>query len=231
MRDVGVVADIHAMRNTKRVDAKVGYVRECKGLELKLLPTMTTFDDETEQYEMADDLWPIIANSKATQIASLKRLQHFVLSLGLHELRHLVSVYLRSEIAKRHNRGELTLRSTVESMINNREKVTAIGTCTDRSILCKLRSGYGTKCGKKVLSMMQQARSTILCVPPQVLSTAFQFLAFKDQCCARPTCSMFMYLHARYRGLCRYHIELDHKLRMCLHFAKNCGILARTASG
>ena len=160
-----------------------------------------------------ESVWTFINNSKATETASLKQLQHFVLSLNARELRHLISVYLRSMIGKHHHQGELTLRGTVDALVKGGDDIiTDRG--TDASIIGKMQSKYGNKCSKKVLSKMQQNQSAnthILTMNPQVLASSFQYLSFRELCQIQPTCSFFVYLRAQYRGLCHYHVDLDYK--------------------
>ena len=85
---------------------------------------------------------------------------------------------------------------------------------TDTRILSKMWSNSAGKCSKQVLSAMQQKQSAnehMLAMNPQVLATSFQFLSLRELCRVEPTCSLFVYLRAKYRGLCHFHVDLDHK--------------------
>ena len=156
-------------------------------------------------------VWTFINNSKATETASLKQLQQFVLSLDAKELRQLISVYLRSVVGKHQHQNELTLKSAVGALLNNVSN-TNTDHVTDASILHKMQLQYGNECGKKVLSKMQQKRNSnhILATSAQVMASAFQFLSFKELCSIQPTCCFFVYLRTKYSALCHYHINLDH---------------------
>ena len=50
-------------------------------------------------YATEENLWSFIKNTKATQSASLKVLQKFVLSLSKQELQHLIECYLKLKMS------------------------------------------------------------------------------------------------------------------------------------
>eukprot|EP01083_Nonionella_stella_P173051 595743_1 len=96
------------------------------------------------------NLWSFIRNTQATQLASLKVLQKFILSLNKTELSHIINCYLRSKVSKyaSFKATGLTFKQTEDQWANeepDNEKLEVI----DRHIISKLNAKYATKYQKK----------------------------------------------------------------------------------
>eukprot|EP01084_Bolivina_argentea_P053663 98498_1 len=141
------------------------------------------------------NLWSFIKCAKATQSASLKSLQKFILSLNKNELIHLIESYLKSKLSKNNTFScdSLTLKQTHSNLLESKspENNTEIVTDIDNVILHKLNNKYGNKYNKKIMKKIQQNQNgsnNLLCIYPQVLSYSFQFLSYKELCKIQSVC-------------------------------------------
>eukprot|EP01084_Bolivina_argentea_P053662 98497_1 len=102
-----------------------------------------------------EDVWSFIKCTKATQSASLKSLQKFILSLNKNELIHLIESYLKSKLSKNNTFScdSLTLKQTHSNLLESKspENNTEIVTDIDNVILHKLNNKYGNKYNKKIM--------------------------------------------------------------------------------
>eukprot|EP01083_Nonionella_stella_P226058 803190_1 len=165
------------------------------------------------------NLWSFIRNTQATQLASLKVLQKFILSLNKTELSHIINCYLRSKVSKyaSFKATGLTFKQTEDQWANeepDNEKLEVI----DRHIISKLNAKYATKYQKKVIAKTTQQKNKtncnrhhVLSIPPQVLAYSFQFLSFKELCKIQHVCVHFMYLNKRYPALTHHYFALGTK--------------------
>ena len=159
------------------------------------------------------NLWSFIQNSKATEYASLKRLQSFVLSLSKSELKHMIELYLRSAMIGHRDRNGLTLGESHKKIKNNHNNNNnLIKNSLDTTILNKMQTHIGTKYGKKILVKLKQNQidnQHLLSINPQVLSTSFQYLSYKELCRIQPTCTYFIYLHKSHIRISHHYINLN----------------------
>eukprot|EP01083_Nonionella_stella_P077561 211853_1 len=165
-----------------------------------------------------DALWTFIQSSKATKLVPLKLLHQFILSLSKPELVHLIQHYLQSKLSEHnaHNADGLTRTQTLRLFRNERDPPLPI----DQQIMSKLNKKYGNKYRKKVISKIQQSRSTaskedkpckphLLSIPPHVLAYSFQFLRYTELCKVQSVCTHFVYLNKRYPALTHYYFALN----------------------
>eukprot|EP01083_Nonionella_stella_P035687 97332_1 len=181
----------------------------------------TTYTETTEATVplSKQDLWSFIQTKRATQSASLKVLQRFVLSLSKKELRHMIESYLKSKLSS-HDFTPTTRRHCFETVIPNTfhggTDVDSwdIMDTMDQNILYKMSEQYGQRYNKRIIANMQQHTSQtkprlISFIPAQVLTYSFQYLSFRELCKIERVSSYFTYLHHAYRNLSHYFISLD----------------------
>eukprot|EP01083_Nonionella_stella_P051903 137844_1 len=171
----------------------------------------------------AKALWTFVGSAQATELASLRLLQRFVLSLNKEELTHLIQTYLQSKLSEydTFNANGLTLTQTLQNLSHDDTENTT-SQSLDRQIILKLNRKYGTKYKKKVIRKIQQINSKshkqskqskhhLLSIHPQVLAYSFQFLSFKELCKIQHVCVHFMYLNKRYPALTHHYFALGTK--------------------
>eukprot|EP01084_Bolivina_argentea_P055500 101738_1 len=166
---------------------------------------------EIENVYTKHDTWTFIQNKRATESASFKVLQQFVLSLNKHELQHLIECYLK---LKTNNFTESTVNDSVDKIIYNNSSGNIND--LDGQILNKMCKKYGNKYNKKIIKKIQQIdihtdSKHILGIPPQVLAYSFQYLSFKELSQIEHVCSYFTYLSRKFEGLSHFYINLNHK--------------------
>eukprot|EP01083_Nonionella_stella_P180917 646573_1 len=164
--------------------------------------------------EPLHNVWTFIKNNKATDAASLKVLQTFVMSLSHSALQHLIKTYLQSVSAKYSiDENGLTLKQYAEVISNTDKSDTqCLLHPSDTEILRKINKKYGKKYNKRIMRIVQQNRSDnthLLSVPPQIMAYSFQYLSFKEVSAITPVCCYFTYLVHTFPSLCHYHIDLD----------------------
>eukprot|EP01083_Nonionella_stella_P301766 1037177_1 len=147
------------------------------------------------------NLWSFIKSAKATQLASLKMLQGFVLSLNKAELTHLIKSYLQSKSSANNsfNMNGLTVKQTAHHLLASKSTIHSLH-AVDKQIVSKLNERYGMKCQGNVISQTQQNNSDckqmhLLSIHPQVLAYSFQFLSFRELCKVQNVCVHFTYLN------------------------------------
>eukprot|EP01083_Nonionella_stella_P300082 1022611_1 len=167
------------------------------------------------QCDIDVNLWSFIKCTKATQLAPLRVLQEFVLSLNKRELTHLIKSYLQSKLSTNNtfNANGLTMRQTAHRLLNNTTINHTLRT-VDTQIVSKLTQRYGMKYRRNVISHTQQTNSdckrmNLLSIHPQVLAYSFQFLSFRELCKVQSVCVHFTYLNKHYPALTHYYLELD----------------------
>eukprot|EP01084_Bolivina_argentea_P268181 455446_1 len=154
--------------------------------------------------EETADLWSFIKHRKATESASLKVLQQFVLSLNKYELRHLIEIYLKSKLPKLQNDKTVSYtKATLQRLQNNNNNINNDYSSIDTQILSKLTRKYGNKYNKKMLATIQQKhnskkRTNLLSIHSQVLAYTFQYLSFTNLCKIQHTCLYFTYLNKKF---------------------------------
>ena len=154
------------------------------------------------------DLWSLLECKRATQGASLKKLQAFVLSLSREQLTHVIGCYLKTALTA-SNRGDLPLSLRSKAFSEKRDDSI---NATDHDILTKMNEKYGKKQNKKTLKIIQQNQSKnnhILSMNPEVLAYSLQYLSFRESCKLQNVCSYFVYLKRAYRGLSNYYVNLN----------------------
>eukprot|EP01083_Nonionella_stella_P069879 186552_1 len=169
------------------------------------------------QCDIDVNLWSFIKCTKATQLAPLRVLQEFVLSLNKRELTHLIKSYLQSKLSTNNtfNANGLTMRQTAHRLLNNTTINHTLRT-VDTQIVSKLTQRYGMKYRRNVISHTQQTNSdckrmNLLSIHPQVLAYSFQFLSFRELCKVQSVCVHFTYLNKHYPALTHYYFKLDQK--------------------
>eukprot|EP01083_Nonionella_stella_P155308 501597_1 len=169
------------------------------------------------QCDIDVNLWSFIKCTKATQLAPLRVLQEFVLSLNKRELTHLIKSYLQSKLSTNNtfNANGLTMRQTAHRLLNNTTINHTLRT-VDTQIVSKLTQRYGMKYRRNVISHTQQTNSdckrmNLLSIHPQVLAYSFQFLSFRELCKVQSVCVHFTYLNKHYPALTHYYFKLDKK--------------------
>eukprot|EP01083_Nonionella_stella_P000103 288_1 len=162
------------------------------------------------------DLWSSIQATRATQSASLKVLQRFVLSLSKNELRHMIQSYLKSKLSP--DLTPSTCRQFHATVLNDGCDNSSVDEM-DQNILSKMNGKYGSKYSKRIISKMQQHQvqnnsrtpQLISMLPPQVLTYSFQYLSFTELCKLERVSCYFTYLQRKYRNLSHYFILLGTK--------------------
>eukprot|EP01083_Nonionella_stella_P019619 54486_1 len=178
--------------------------------------------------EVADidlNLWSFIKSTQATQIAPLKSMQKFILSLNKAELTHLIISYLQSKLSQRNslnnfNPDGLSLRQSADKILSNQSTNRTLHTI-DQHIIFKLNAKYGIKYQKKAISKTasrskkkrRRSPNHLLLIPPQVLAYSFQFLSFRELCKTQCVCTHFMCLNKQYPALVHYYFKMD--LKFC----------------
>eukprot|EP01083_Nonionella_stella_P260706 888555_1 len=168
------------------------------------------------EYDIDVNLWSFIKSAKATQLASLKILQEFVLSLNKAELTHLIKSYLQSKLSTTNsfNTNGLTVKQTAHLLLENNNMAHSLHT-VDKQIVSKLNEGYGIEYQRNVISQTQQNSDCnqmhLLSIHPQVLAYSFQFLSFRELCKVQSVCVHFTYLNKHYPALTHYYFKLDQK--------------------
>eukprot|EP01083_Nonionella_stella_P183534 663548_1 len=157
-------------------------------------------------------LWSFIQTKRATQCASLKALQRFVLSLSKDELQHMIESYLKSKLSS-HDFTASTCTHFCQVLLHDAPDSGSMDEM-DQNILCKMNEKYGNKYKKRIIAKMQQHESQtkpqlISTIPPQILAYSFQYLSFRELCRIEKVCSYFTYLHRKYQNLSHYFINLD----------------------
>ena len=166
------------------------------------------------------DLWRFIKSHKATEAASLKVLQRFVLSLNKQELTHLISIYLKSKLSQ--NGCIKPTYKQAEKVLLNGNSDDCLGN-VDEQILTKMNRKYGNKYNKKIATRIQQRQQhnklNLFSIPSEVAAYSFQYLPFSELCKIQRVSSYFMYLHHQYPGLCHYFLNMNKKF--CLRAMRN----------
>ena len=103
------------------------------------------------------NLWTFIRNSKAGQVAPLKVLQGFILSLDQQCLSHMITVYLQSLIEQSMNKQGLTTKQSMKKLIHSNNP-NALNP-HDVTILNKTHKHYGQKYHKKVIRKWSKIRT------------------------------------------------------------------------
>eukprot|EP01083_Nonionella_stella_P144462 451123_1 len=159
------------------------------------------------------NVWTFMKNNKATDAASLKVLQTFVMSLGISALQHLIKTYLQSVSAQYSiDKNGLTLRQYYQKISNS--DTPSLLHPSDTEILRKMNKKYGNKYNKRIMNIVQQKQRDnlhLLSVPPQIVSYSFQYLSFKEVSTITPVCCHFAYLVHHFPALCHYHIDLNRR--------------------
>ena len=100
-------------------------------------------------------VWSFIHDTKATQVASLKILQSFVLSLSKNELRHMIHLYLKSV----HDRQQ-SINKAKNSISQHKKKQTPSIDITlnpiEPAIKAKLDDSYAIKYNKRMIRYLSQ---------------------------------------------------------------------------
>eukprot|EP01083_Nonionella_stella_P270145 914527_1 len=164
------------------------------------------------------NLWSFIKSTKATELASLKSLQKFVLLLNKEQLSHLIQCYLQSRLSKSNSfkSNGLTMKQTADQFFNHEPTKNPLPPI-DKQIISKLNSKYKLKYHKKVLAKTTQQKSDnqrhLLSIPTHVLAYSFQFLSFKELCKAQSVCVHFVYLNKQYPALTHYYFKMNVRFR------------------
>ena len=137
---------------------------------------------------LVSDIFSFIKHSKATQSASLKVLQKFILSLNKMELQHLITLYLKSVVKEFiiHKANGLTLKQSVQRLLNNHKdndgnsnsKTNSI----DNQILNKMQENYSNKHNKKLMKQLQQNHDEnkhLLSITPHTLASTLYIYVFR----------------------------------------------------
>eukprot|EP01083_Nonionella_stella_P078262 214063_1 len=113
------------------------------------------------QCDIDVNLWSFIKCTKATQLAPLRVLQEFVLSLNKMEF-VLIKSYLQSKLLSSNNTfnaNGLTMKQTAHRLLNNTTINHTLRT-VDTQIVSKLTERYGMKYQRNVISHTQQQTNT-----------------------------------------------------------------------
>eukprot|EP01083_Nonionella_stella_P001653 4715_1 len=164
------------------------------------------------------NLWSFIRSTKATQLASLRSLQKFVLSLNKEQLTHIIQCYLQSQLLKTNSfkANGLPVKQTFDRVFNHESKNNSLQSI-DKQIISKLNIKYEKKYHKKVIAKTAQQKSDnqrhLLSIPPHVLAYSFQFLSFRELCKAQCVCVHFVYLNKKYPALTHYYFKMNVRFR------------------